>query len=141
MLAGAGMQIVEILNGTKAFGEGSTVLEEATLVREDTLGLNGDQPNKEDMSLQYDITALANAAAIMTIALALKKRLMKAYGVTEDKAVKFKLGKRTAASDKPTVRRSEAGLPLDWTGLSGITEPSKTIQDYECQVKAVSLSE
>ncbi|KAJ9107636.1 hypothetical protein QFC21_001096 [Naganishia friedmannii] len=123
ILSVSGQQV--LYNLPKIDAEDETVaIEDGVVAEEDTSLYQGDgtMPSED----------LRRAGLSIGIALLLRARLKKTYGLTEDKCIKVSVGiKKTAAADKPAHKRVDpVGNIIEWDTLPAILQDMNTVAEY-----------
>jgi cohesin loading factor subunit SCC2 len=71
---------------------------------------------------------------LIALIMLLKAHLKHLYGLSEEKCLKWVMGKKNALGDKPATRRvGAATAPLAWTRLPFATRPLLTTADMAAQ--------
>ncbi|KAF8879492.1 hypothetical protein BD779DRAFT_1551796 [Infundibulicybe gibba] len=74
---------------------------------------------------------LMRTSVIIAMVMLLKAHLKTLYSLSEDKCMKFMIGKKSAIGDKPATKRHD--IPMSWDRLPFATIPLLTSQDGETQ--------
>ncbi|KAJ9093623.1 hypothetical protein QFC20_007082 [Naganishia adeliensis] len=123
LLSVSGQQVVYNLPKLEAEDDNSPI-EEASVVEEDTSLYQGDGTVPTE--------ALRRAGLTIAIALMIRARLKKTYGLTEDKCTKVIVGtKKTAAADKPAHKKVDTvGNVIDWDSVPAVLRGMRTVTEY-----------
>ncbi|KAJ9123080.1 hypothetical protein QFC22_001270 [Naganishia vaughanmartiniae] len=123
LLSVSGQQVLYNLPKIEAEDE-SVPIEEGVVAEEDTSLYQGDEaiPSED----------LRRAGLTIGVALLLRARLKKTYGLSEDKCITVSVGiKKTAAADKPAHKKIDAvGNIIEWDTLPAILQGMKTVAEY-----------
>ncbi|KAJ9112608.1 hypothetical protein QFC19_000628 [Naganishia cerealis] len=123
LLSVSGQQVLYNLPKLDAENE-DVAIEEGVVAEEDTSLYQGDGaiPSED----------LRRAGLTIGVALMLRARLKRTYGLTEDKCIKVSVGiKKTAAADKPAHKKVDAvGNIIEWDSLPAILQGIKTVGEY-----------
>jgi cohesin loading factor subunit SCC2 len=77
---------------------------------------------------------LLRTSVLIALIMLLKVHLKNLYGLTEEKCLKWVMGKKNALGDKPATRRGgAAAAPLSWARLPFATQPLLTTADMAAQ--------
>lgn len=77
---------------------------------------------------------LLRTSVLIALIMLLKAHLKNLYGLSEEKCLKWVMGKKNALGDKPATRRAGAATaPLTWTRLPFATRPLLTTADIAAQ--------
>lgn len=77
---------------------------------------------------------LLRTSVLIALIMLLKVHLKNLYGLTEEKCLKWVIGKKNALGDKPATRRGgAAAAPLSWARLPFATQPLHTTADMAAQ--------
>ncbi|KAH9175682.1 hypothetical protein EDB89DRAFT_2135583 [Lactarius sanguifluus] len=77
---------------------------------------------------------LLRTSVLIALIMLLKAYLKNLYGLSEEKCLKWVVGKKNALGDKPATRRAgAAAAPLTWTRLPFATRPLLTTADMAAQ--------
>jgi len=77
---------------------------------------------------------LLRTSVLIALIMLLKAHLKNLYGLSEEKCLKWVIGKKNALGDKPATRRAAAAAaPLTWTRLPFATRPLLTTADITAQ--------
>jgi cohesin loading factor subunit SCC2 len=77
---------------------------------------------------------LLRTSVLIALIMLLKAHLKNMYGLTEEKCLKWVIGKKNALGDKPATRRTgAAAAPLKWARLPFATQPLLTTADMAAQ--------
>ncbi|KAI9443068.1 hypothetical protein H4582DRAFT_1808792 [Lactarius indigo] len=80
---------------------------------------------------------LLRTSVLIALIMLLKAYLKNLYGLSEEKCLKWVVGKKNALGDKPATRRAgAAAAPLTWTRLPFATRPLLTTADMAAQREA-----
>ncbi|KAI0292379.1 sister chromatid cohesion C-terminus-domain-containing protein [Russula brevipes] len=81
-----------------------------------------------------DKLPLLRTSVLIALVMLLKTHLKNLYGLTEEKCLKWVIGKKNALGDKPATRRTGvAAAPLTWGRLPFATRPLLTMADMGAQ--------
>jgi len=129
VLSTAGMQLVEVFSPfnllTQLHGPKEMITETNSL----GVAVNRSPafPNRNPL----DDVEVTRSSVIISMTMLLKAHLKSLYGLSEEKCSKFVVGKKSAAGDKPVLKRHEK--PISWVHLPFATAPLLTSEDINLQ--------
>ncbi|KAI0265712.1 hypothetical protein BC834DRAFT_970070 [Gloeopeniophorella convolvens] len=81
-----------------------------------------------------DSLPLLRSSVVIALTMLLKAHLKGLYGISEEKCLKWVIGKKNALGDRPATRRvGAAGAPLGWARLPYATRALRTVEDMAAQ--------
>ncbi|KII90510.1 hypothetical protein PLICRDRAFT_697054 [Plicaturopsis crispa FD-325 SS-3] len=126
VLSTAGMQLVEVLSPSHLLSQ----LHTSAVPQDDRMDTSGDEPVADDQAAE-DKMPLMRSSVVIGMIMLLKAYLKELYGISEEKCVKFVVGKKSAIGDKAAVKRHER--PISWERLPFAIAPILTSQDLDTQ--------
>ncbi|KAI0629898.1 hypothetical protein C8Q77DRAFT_1139118 [Trametes polyzona] len=140
VLSTAGMQLVEMLSPSHLLTQlhAPTVPQAAgqDVTMADASGVAEAAPPPETAvpvvpSVGVQDLGLMRSSVIVAMIMLLKAHLKALYGISEEKCLKFVIGKKSAVGDRPATRKHER--PLSWERLPFATAPMVTSEDAAVQ--------
>jgi len=129
VLSTAGMQLVEILSPSNLLAQLHGIAESSANPIEPP------QPAEPGPSASptqaQDNVEVMRTSVIVAMTMLLKANLKSTYGLSEEKCSKFVIGKKSAAGDKPAVKRHEK--PISWERLPFAKVPLLTSENLSIQ--------
>ncbi|EJD50599.1 hypothetical protein AURDEDRAFT_182486 [Auricularia subglabra TFB-10046 SS5] len=123
VLSVAGMQLVEVISPSNLLRQLHGDAEVALGNAMDVDGVVGKSP--------HDQLALARTSVVVGLVLLLKAHLKALYSISEDKAMKWVPGKKSALGDKPAARRGDPAI--SWARMPFATQPITKQEDVAAQ--------
>ncbi|KAJ3516976.1 hypothetical protein NLJ89_g794 [Agrocybe chaxingu] len=140
VLSTTGMQLLEIVSPSHLLSQlhtGSqpsrpsqseaTASSEPATIQTDAM----DVVPAETPDSKYNKVALMRTSVIIAMVMLLKAHLKTSYSLSEDKCLKFVIGKKSAVGDKAATKRHEN--PISWSRLPFATTPLLTTEDADTQ--------
>ncbi|KAK2465765.1 hypothetical protein APHAL10511_002309 [Amanita phalloides] len=123
ILSTAGMHVLELVSPSHLLAQ----------LRSPTKPNSQNDSTKSDNSPKLDETKipLMRTSVIVGMVMLLKAQLKTLYSLSEDKCIKFVVGKKSAIGDKPATKRHEN--PITWERLPFATAPIVTLSDIDAQ--------
>ncbi|PFH53278.1 hypothetical protein AMATHDRAFT_73479 [Amanita thiersii Skay4041] len=137
VLSTTGVQVLELISPSHLLSQlqsstksapSSIVSEVVSLVYDDSHEWKDNPPEHLDA---MPMLPLMRTSVIIGMVMLLKAYLKNLYSLSEEKCVKFVVGKKSAVGDRPTTRRHES--PINWDRLPYAISPILTTLDVNAQ--------
>jgi len=133
VLSTTGMQLLEIISPSHLLTtlHGTSRPEAIVPVEANTESAMDIVPKEVPITKEYDRVQLMRTSVIIAMVMLLKAHLKALYSLSEDKCIKFAIGKKSAIGDKAATKRHEH--PISWGRLPFATTPLLTTADADAQ--------